>query len=173
MVSSVYLARWLTLSSSEFHAFPLATVVIPEGGGTILYCEHTTFAVDWFKGETVISSSNQRVCDCTNVGATPGKYLTFTNFRSVNSAGQYGCWANRGIDFDECSFQVVALILKSTTHQLTTFANAWRLAYSPKGHGYPCTPGYNRNASVVQLDLVVESSSNTMGPEETCWTCHD
>lgn len=94
----------------EFGAAPSAIVIIPEGGEISLFCEYNRPArVDWYKENILVAPSgdNRQLCDCTSTAINTGRLLTFSNFRSENSAGQYGCWAHVQTGFDECNFEVV------------------------------------------------------------------
>ncbi len=82
-------------------------MVIREGGGADLFCQQGDFVVNWYKESSIITDAlRQEECDCSSEKASLGvANLTFMNFRP-ESAGSYGCWANRGVDFLTCNFEV-------------------------------------------------------------------
>ena len=88
-------------------------MAIPEGGGTDLFCQYNNTdgiprTVGWVRDNTFINGSEmQGQCDCVSVSSGPAINLTFTNFTSNTSAGEYGCWAILEDGFDQCNFDVV------------------------------------------------------------------
>jgi hypothetical protein len=96
-------------------------VVIPEDGGTNLYCLYSNpdgipRRVNWYRGFTIITEEERRdQCDCASVPSginILGSNLTFSNFRGMAdgrdepSTGTYGCWATVPTGFDRCNFEV-------------------------------------------------------------------
>jgi hypothetical protein len=97
------------------------SVVIPEDGGTNLYCLYNNpngipRRVNWYRGSTLIDGEERRdQCDCAPVPSGVnifGSNLTFSNFRGMAdgrdepSNGTYGCWAIVPTGFDQCNFEV-------------------------------------------------------------------
>ena len=89
--------------------------MIPEGGGTELFCQYSDPGgipriVGWFRDSTmIIGDGMQEQCDCASVPSRPATAadLTFSNFMSERSADEYGCWATTPDGFDECNFNVI------------------------------------------------------------------
>ena len=86
-------------------------VVIPEGRGRNLFCQYfDSRAVGWYRERILILNDDmQEQCDCVSVETGSAAInLTFSNFMSERSAGEYGCWAMTPDGFDECNFNVAA-----------------------------------------------------------------
>ena len=88
--------------------------MIPEGGGTDLFCQYFDSlgiprVVNWYRRSSIIINRNlQEKCDCVSVPSSSGHStnLTFSDF-TVSGTGRYGCWAAIPDGFDECDFYVV------------------------------------------------------------------
>ena len=87
--------------------------MIPEGGGTELFCQYSDpggipRVVGWFRDSTmIVGDGMQEQCDCASVESGRASNLTFSNFMSERSADEYGCWATTPDGFDGCNFNVV------------------------------------------------------------------